>query len=199
MVGLTGPGLECAASQARRLGLPLLTWSVLRIRLAGERRTIGCLAPGGVELWNHDLLRLQGLCLADLAEEIARLYEVMRRQQRLLQRQNPCQPCGRHLIVAAAGIGNGLAIRAALQSLRRLEPASITLATPLGAEADSAASAARALSQPELLLPPGLASDRAAPMALESPTAGGVGWRPSPWAVATTATNNQTSRLREPG
>ena len=108
-----------------------------RIRLQDDNRTVGSLAPGGVELWNHDQLRRRGVCLDDLSQEIAHLYEVMLQQQRRLQRRNPCQPSGRHLIVVDESLGNGLAIRAALLSLRRLEPSSITLATPLGSATGS--------------------------------------------------------------
>jgi len=147
VLGLSGPGLAQAASLARSLDLPLLAWSVQRVRLRGQRRTVGCLAPGGVELWNHDQLRRHDLALADLQQEIAHLYEAMHRQQRQLLRRNPCQPSGRHLIVVDECIGSGLVIRAALMSLRLREPASITLAAPLSAAAGRRSSAPLTLSQ----------------------------------------------------
>lgn len=64
--------------------------------------------------------------------------ELLAQQCRELQRRQACYGDphpgslrGAHLVVVDDGVATGLTARAALQSLRRLEPASLTLAVPV--------------------------------------------------------------------
>jgi putative phosphoribosyl transferase len=53
------------------------------------------------------------------------------RRQALFGDPDPQQLHGRHLVVIDDGIATGMTVRAALLSLQRLQPASLTLAVPV--------------------------------------------------------------------
>ena len=117
---------------ARRLELPLTTWAVRKLALpTSPEFAIGAIAPGGVELW--DPASSRGL---QQHPELRRMI-LEREAQELLRRQQlfgdaaPERLAGRELIVVDDGIATGLTVRAALLSLRQLNPARLILAVPV--------------------------------------------------------------------
>ena len=89
------------------------------------------LAPGGLVLWAED--RPAGLGLSPRQRQA-----LVDQEQRELQRRQRCygesgaeELRGRHLVVVDDGIATGLTARAALLSLRSLQPSSLTLAVPV--------------------------------------------------------------------
>lgn len=131
LLALPRGGVPVAAAMARRLALPLATWSARKLADPAQPEfAIGAIAPGGVVLWDvppggpwpsleqrQRILRRQG-------EELAR-------RQRLFGDPDPAALRHRHLILVDDGIATGLTARAALQSLRQLHPASLCLAVPV--------------------------------------------------------------------
>lgn len=133
LVALPRGGVGVAVVIARALELPLTTWAVRKLALpTSPEFAIGALAPG-VVLW--DPASSRGLInYPDLRRTILdREGHELRRRQHLFADAQPDQLRGRQLIVVDDGIATGLTMRAALLSLRQLEPQRLILAVPVAA------------------------------------------------------------------
>jgi len=132
LVALPRGGVPVAAQMAMALGLPLATWAVRKVaHPSSPEYALGAVAPGGVVLWDE---RERGFLRLD--EEGRR--QLVRDQEAELDRRRqvfgdpaPEVLRGRHLIVVDDGVATGMTTRAALASLRRVEPASLALAVPV--------------------------------------------------------------------
>ena len=131
LVALPRGGVAVAAPMAEILRLPLVSWAVRKIaHPTAPEFAIGALAPGGVILWDKDdggarLGQEERRHLVRLQQE-----ELRRRQQRF-GAPSPDRLSDRHLIVVDDGIATGMTVRAALASLKQLQPASLALAVPV--------------------------------------------------------------------
>jgi putative phosphoribosyl transferase len=132
VVGIPRGGLAVAASLASRLQLPLSCWSVQRVRAPGDGGVLGAIAPGNIQMLDED--RLQELRLSGAAlEQLVELYERrMWNDQERFGDPDPAELSHRSLILVDEGIRTGRTMGAALQSLRSLYPAAITVAVPVG-------------------------------------------------------------------
>ncbi|MEB3167238.1 MAG: phosphoribosyltransferase [Cyanobium sp.] len=131
LLALPRGGVAVAAAMASRLGLPLATWSARKLADPSQPElAIGAIAPGGVVLWE-----LPPGAAWPSAEQRQRLLsrqgEELWRRQRLFGDPDPAALHQRPLILVDDGIATGLTARAALESLRQLQPASLTLAVPV--------------------------------------------------------------------
>ena len=132
LVALPRGGVAVAAEIARQLDLPLTTWAVRKLALpASPEFAIGAIAPGEVVLWDPSSAR--GLShYPDLRQMILeREGRELRRRQQLFGDAAADQLRNRQLIVVDDGIATGLTVRAALLSLRQLQPQRLTLAVPV--------------------------------------------------------------------
>lgn len=132
LVALPRGGVAVAAEIARALALPLTTWAVRKLALpTSPEFAIGAIAPGGVVLW--DPASSRGLInYPDLRRTILeREDHELQRRQLLFADAEPGELRGRQLIVVDDGIATGLTVRAALLSLRQLEPQRLILAVPV--------------------------------------------------------------------
>ena len=132
LVALPRGGVPVAAEMAMALGLPLVTWAVRKVaHPAYPEYALGAVAPGGVVLWDEregGFLRLG----EEERQELVRNQEgELERRRRVFGDPSAAELRGRHLIVVDDGIATGMTTRAALASLRRVEPASLTLAVPV--------------------------------------------------------------------
>ena len=133
VIGIPPGGMEVAEARATGLQLPLSCWSVQRLWLPGARpQAIGALAPGNVHLFDDEGLKRLGMdgegCQALLRRQARQLAQ----DQRRFGDPRPAELSHRHLILVDEAIRSGLAMGAALLSLRALYPASITVAVPVG-------------------------------------------------------------------
>jgi putative phosphoribosyl transferase len=134
LLALPRGGVAVGAEMARRLGLPLATWSVRKVAdPSWPELAVGAVAAGGVVVW-----RVGGEGGAHRQERMARQQGWLEQEERELARRQvlfgdppPEQLRGRHLVVIDDGIATGMTVRAALLSLQRLQPASLTLAVPV--------------------------------------------------------------------
>lgn len=131
LLALPRGGVPVAVAMARGLGLPLATWAVRKVADPAQPEVaVGAVAGGGVAVWRDGA----GGRWAEAARRGGWLEE---EQQELARRQRhfgdpaPEQLRGRPLVVVDDGIATGMTVLAALQSLRDLEPASLTLAVPV--------------------------------------------------------------------
>lgn len=132
VVALPRGGVQVAAQLARQLELPLTTWAVRKLALpTSPEYAVGAIAPGDVELWDPASSReLQGD--PDLRRMIVeRERRELRRRQQLFGDAPAELLRQRQLIVVDDGIATGLTMRAALVSLRRVDPRRLILAVPV--------------------------------------------------------------------
>ena len=131
LLALPRGGVPVAAAMARRLALPLASWCARKLADPAQPEfAIGAIAPGGVVLW--DLPPGGPWPSHERRQRILRQQEEeLSRRQRLFGDPDPAALRQRHLILVDDGIATGLTARAALQSLRQLQPASLCLAVPV--------------------------------------------------------------------
>jgi putative phosphoribosyl transferase len=134
LLALPRGGVPVAAAMADALGWPMATWSVRKVAdPAFPELAIGAIAAGGVVVWRDG-----GQRGARDREDQARRHGWLGREERELARRqalfgdpDPQTLRQRHLVVVDDGIATGMTVRAALLSLRRCDPASLTLAVPV--------------------------------------------------------------------
>jgi putative phosphoribosyl transferase len=132
LLALPRGGVPVAAAMASRLGLPLTTWSVRKIAdPAWPELAIGAVAAGGVVVWRDGEGASRRATTATMHGWLRAQQQELRRRQVLFGDPPAKQLRGRHLIVVDDGIATGMTVKAALLSLRKLEPASLGLAVPV--------------------------------------------------------------------
>jgi putative phosphoribosyl transferase len=132
LVALPRGGVPVAAAMATRLGLPLATWSVRKVAdPAWPELAIGAVAAGGVVIWRNGEGAIRRATTATMHGWLRVQEQELRRRQQLFGDPPGEQLRGRHLIVVDDGIATGMTVKAALVSLRQLEPASLALAVPV--------------------------------------------------------------------
>jgi putative phosphoribosyl transferase len=132
LLALPRGGVAVAAEMADQLGLPLACWAVRKIAHPARPETaIGAVAPGGVVLWSGPERGWSPLGEAERAALVATQQRELERRRSRFGDPDPEQLHGRHLVVVDDGIATGMTARAALESLRRLDPASLALAVPV--------------------------------------------------------------------
>lgn len=135
VMGIPPGGMEVAAALAAVLQLPLSCWSVQRLWLPGaEPQAIGALAPGNIQVFDDPGLQRLGLDGDSCQALLLRQARCLARDQRRFGDPQPAELSHRHLILVDEAIRSGLAMGAALRSLRALYPASITVAVPVGCQ-----------------------------------------------------------------
>lgn len=132
VIALPRGGVPVAVAVAERLQCPVATWSVRKLAdPQWPELAIGAIAHGGVTVWRNGQAAASREVMARQRGWLkAQQQELLRRQQ-LFGDPSPEALQGRHLIVVDDGIATGMTVRAALLSLRQLQPSSLTLAVPV--------------------------------------------------------------------
>ncbi|WP_216905314.1 phosphoribosyltransferase family protein [Synechococcus sp. CCY 0621] len=132
LVALPRGGVPVAAAMASRLGLPLATWSVRKVAdPASPEVAIGAVAAGGVVVWRNGHGAIRRATTATTHGWLRAQQEELRRRQHRFGDPPGDRLRGRHLIVVDDGIATGMTVKAALVSLRQVEPATLSLAVPV--------------------------------------------------------------------
>jgi putative phosphoribosyl transferase len=132
VLALPRGGVPVAVAVAERLHLPLATWSVRKV--ADPRwpeLAIGAIASGGVAVWRNGEAALHRQAMAQQQGWLREQEEELVRRQKLFGDPPPEALRSRHLIVVDDGIATGMTVKAALLSLRQVDPHSLTLAVPV--------------------------------------------------------------------
>jgi putative phosphoribosyl transferase len=135
VLGLPRGGIPVAYEVARALGAPLDVFVVRKLGLPGqEELAIGAIASGGVRVVNDELVRRIGVP-AEILDEVAAREEreLARRERDYRGPRGPLPVAGRTVILVDDGLATGASLRAAATALRRLKPARIVAAVPVGA------------------------------------------------------------------
>src|SRR5262249_41330555 len=135
VLALPRGGVPVAYEVARALHAPLDVFLVRKLGVPGrEELAMGAIASGGVRVLNQDVIRA-----LDIADEV--IDEVTAAEQRELVRRERAyrggRPTpdvrGRTVVLVDDGLATGSTMRAAVAALRRLGPASVVVAVPVGA------------------------------------------------------------------
>jgi predicted phosphoribosyltransferase len=107
----------------RKLGLP-----------GHPELAMGAIASGGVRVMNEDVIMLYRPSPAGIeAVTRAELTELNRREQAYRDGRQPLPVEGRTVVLVDDGLATGSTMRAAVLAIRRLRPARVIVAVPVGA------------------------------------------------------------------
>jgi erythromycin esterase-like protein/adenine/guanine phosphoribosyltransferase-like PRPP-binding protein len=136
VLALPRGGVPVAYEVAIALGAPLDVFVVRKLGVPShDELAMGAIASGGVAVVNDDIARGLGLSPADFRQVAQREGRELARRERVYREGRPMPDVsGGTAILVDDGLATGASMRAALQALRRLEPARIVVAVPAAPE-----------------------------------------------------------------
>jgi predicted phosphoribosyltransferase len=135
VLGLPRGGVPVAYEVARALGAPLDVFLVRKLGYPGQAEVaMGAIASGGVCVFNDELLSAYPVSLA-VIEKIAHAEQAeLERRERAYRDGRPLVPLERRIVIVVDdGLATGSTMRAAVRAVRRLQPARVVVAVPVGA------------------------------------------------------------------
>jgi predicted phosphoribosyltransferase len=135
VLALPRGGVPVGFEVAKALRVPLDVFLVRKLGVPGhEELAMGALASGGVRVINKDVVRGLGIPEEILDEVAAEEGQELRRREHTYRGdRSPPDVKGRTVILVDDGLATGSTMRAAVAALRRLGPARIIVAVPVGA------------------------------------------------------------------
>ena len=135
VLALPRGGVPVGYEVARALGAPLDVFLVRKLGFPGQEEfAIGAIASGGVRVLNTSLLRRFNVPDHTVESIAAReLAELERREVAYRGSTAPPHVRGKTVILVDDGLATGSTMRAAAAALRRMDPARIVVAVPVGA------------------------------------------------------------------
>ena len=136
VLALPRGGVPVGYEVARTLGVPLDVFLVRKLGVPGrEELAMGAIASGGVRVLNEDVISELQIPQHWVDLVAARELEELRRREAAYRdgRRAP-DVCSKTVIVVDDGLATGASMRAAVAALRKLGPARIVVAVPVGAQ-----------------------------------------------------------------
>ena len=134
VLALPRGGVPVAYEVAQALGAPLDVFLVRKLGVPGrEELAMGAMATGGVRVINEDVVRTLGIpddVIDAVAEKERR--ELARRERAYRDDRPPPDVRGKIVLLVDDGLATGSTMRAAIAALRRMHPARIVVAVPVG-------------------------------------------------------------------
>jgi predicted phosphoribosyltransferase len=135
VLALPRGGVPVAFEVARVLGAPMDVFVVRKLGLPGHPElAMGAIASGGVRVMNEDVIsayRPSPTAIETVTQ--AELIELERRERAYRDHRPPVPVEGRTAILVDDGLATGSTMRAAVLAVRRLRPAQVIVAVPVGA------------------------------------------------------------------
>ena len=135
VLGLPRGGIPVAGEVARAIGAPLDVFVVRKLGVPGhEELAMGAIATGGVRVVNREVVSELGIT-PEVIEHAARVesLELARRQRQYRGDRPEPDVASRTAILVDDGLATGSTMRAAVAAVRRLDPAGVVVAVPVGA------------------------------------------------------------------
>jgi putative phosphoribosyl transferase len=135
VLALPRGGVPVAYEVARRLGAPMDVFVVRKLGMPGyPELAMGAIASGGVRVMNHDVLTLYRPTASAIEAVTREERGELERRERAYRDGRPLAPIkGRVGILVDDGLATGSSMRAAVLAVRRLHPARVVVAVPVGA------------------------------------------------------------------
>jgi predicted phosphoribosyltransferase len=135
VLALPRGGVPVAYEVARALGAPLDVFLVRKLGVPGhEELAMGAIASGGVRVLNEGVVRMLRPTDAAIGRvEAEERRELERREREYRGGRPPPDVRGRAVVLVDDGLATGSTMRAAVAALRRLGPARVVVAVPVGA------------------------------------------------------------------
>jgi predicted phosphoribosyltransferase len=135
VLALPRGGVPVGYEVARALGAPLDVFVVRKLGLPGHPElAMGAIASGDIRVLNEDVLELYPVPKAaiDAVTQTERIE--LARRERAYRDGRPLVPIeGRTVVLVDDGLATGSTMRAAVLAVRRLRPARVVVAVPVGA------------------------------------------------------------------
>jgi len=133
VLALPRGGVPVAAEIARSLHAPLDVWVVRKLGAPDQPElAIGAIAPGGIQLLASSLIEELGIPQAEIEQiAIRERAELDRRLTAYRGNRPPVEVRGKTVLLVDDGLATGASMRAAVASIRPLEPARIVVAIPV--------------------------------------------------------------------
>ena len=135
VLALPRGGVPVAYEVARALRAPLDVFLVRKLGVPGhEELAMGAIASGGVRVLNEEVVRPLRIP-PQVIDEAARreLAELRRREREYRDARPPVDVAGKTVILVDDGLATGSTMLAAAGALRRMGPARLVVAVPVGA------------------------------------------------------------------
>ena len=135
VLALPRGGVPVAYEVAQRLHVPLDVFLVRKLGVPGHPElAMGAIAEGGVEVLSEDLIRDVGVPHALVRQVAVRERLELDRRDQLYRGSRQLSPVrGRVVVLIDDGLATGSSMQAAVVALKRLAPARIVVAVPVGA------------------------------------------------------------------
>lgn len=135
VLALPRGGVPVGFEVARALGAPLDLFLVRKLGVPGrEELAMGAIASGGVRVLNEEVLRALQIAPETIEKVVdLELQELQRREQEYRGDRPPAEIAGRTILLIDDGLATGSSMRAAVEALRRCQPARIVVAVPVAA------------------------------------------------------------------
>jgi putative phosphoribosyl transferase len=135
VLALPRGGVPVGYEVARALGAPLDVFLVRKLGVPGrEELAMGAIASGGVRVLNEDVVSELGIPQHWVDIVAARELEELRRREAAYRDGRPAPDVrAKTVILVDDGLATGASMRAGVAALRKLGPARIVVAVPVGA------------------------------------------------------------------
>jgi predicted phosphoribosyltransferase len=135
VLALPRGGVPVAYEVARALRAPLDVFLVRKLGLPGHRElAMGAIATGGVRVLNEEVVNTLQIPESEIdAVALEEGRELRRREREYRDDLPPPEVSGRTVILVDDGLATGSTMHAAVTALRRLGPARVVVAVPVGA------------------------------------------------------------------
>jgi|SRR5436190_2899030 len=134
VLALPRGGVPVGYEIAKALEVPLDVFLVRKLGVPGyEELAMGAIASGGVRVLNSEVVRRLNIPQRTIeAVEREELAELQRRETLYRGGRPPVSVDNHEVILVDDGLATGASMRAAVQALRQMKPASIVIAVPVG-------------------------------------------------------------------
>jgi predicted phosphoribosyltransferase len=135
VLALPRGGVPVGWEVARALGAPLDVFLVRKLGAPFQRElAMGAIASGGVRVLNDAVVRRLGITAAQIDAAAAEEQAELDRREREYRGGRPPPPVrGKTVVLVDDGLATGSTMRAAVEAVRRLGPARVVAAAPVGA------------------------------------------------------------------
>jgi putative phosphoribosyl transferase len=134
VLALPRGGVPVVAEVAEALGAPLDVFLVRKLGVPGqEELAMGAIASGGVRVLNDRVIRMVRPSEAEIDRVVeAESRELRRREREYGADRPPLDVRGKTVILVDDGLATGSTMRAAVAAVRKLDPARVVVAVPVG-------------------------------------------------------------------